>query len=107
MASRSDGDPRVRPLKPTVGGGQISGAYRLRTGGPDLYAESPGFLKRKAHLIVVAFIGGGLAGARTPGPYRLAELVKFKIRANRSSCSGRALPEASASIGDAVAAARA
>ena len=78
----------------------------MRTGGPVSYAESPGFLKRKARFIVVAFVGGGLAGAR-PDPYRLAELVKLKIRASRSGCAGRALPEASASIGDAVAAARA
>jgi hypothetical protein len=64
-------------------------------------------LKRKAHLIVVAFIGSALASARAFGPYRLAELVKLKIGASRSGCFGMALPEASAVIGDAVAAARA
>src|SRR5258705_736552 len=37
---RSDFDPRVRPLQPGVGGGQISGAYRLRTGGPASSAKS-------------------------------------------------------------------
>ena len=38
-ASRSDFDPRVRPLKPTVGGGQISGAYGRRTGGAASYKK--------------------------------------------------------------------
>src|ERR1700730_5199676 len=33
-------DPRVRPLKPAVGGGQISGAYRRRTGGPASHAKT-------------------------------------------------------------------
>jgi hypothetical protein len=49
-ASRSDFDPRVRPLKPTVGGGQISGAYRRRTDGPHSHAKSPFFLKQKTHF---------------------------------------------------------
>src|SRR5258708_5573715 len=50
QALRSDFDPRVRPLKPTVGGGQISGAYRRRTGGAGSYARSSVFLKEKTHL---------------------------------------------------------
>jgi hypothetical protein len=33
-------DLRVRPLKPAVGGGQIPGAYRRRTGGPHSHAKS-------------------------------------------------------------------
>ena len=66
--ARFDAPPDLVSVLPTVGGGQISGAYRRRTGGPGSYPESSGFLKRKAHLIVVAFIGGGLAGARASGP---------------------------------------
>ena len=31
---------RVRPLKPMVGGGQISGVLSPRTGGPGSYAKS-------------------------------------------------------------------
>jgi hypothetical protein len=41
------------------------------------------FLKRKGHLIVVAFIGGGLAGARASGPASY-----FR---NRSCLKGRPL----------------
>src|ERR1700686_5653083 len=32
------------------GGGQISAAYRRRTGGPHSYAKTPVFLKEKAHF---------------------------------------------------------
>jgi hypothetical protein len=39
----------LRPLKPRGGGGQISGAYRLGTGGPASYAKSSELI-RKAHL---------------------------------------------------------
>ena len=49
-ASRSDVDPRVRPLKPTVGGGQISGAYRRRTSGPGSSAKSSLFSEEKPHF---------------------------------------------------------
>ena len=41
---------RMRPLKPMVGGGQISGVLSPRTGGSDSYGKSSVFLKRKAHL---------------------------------------------------------
>src|SRR6266404_1085325 len=54
-ASRSDFDPRVRPLKPTVGGGQISGAYRRRTGGPGSSAKSSLFSEEKPHCFALSF----------------------------------------------------
>src|SRR5258705_9060998 len=47
-ASRSDFDPkRVRPLKPMVGGGQISGVLSPRTGGPHSHAKISIFLDKK------------------------------------------------------------
>jgi len=55
MLTRSAYDhKRVRSLMPPGGGGQISRAYRLRTGEPGSYAKSSGFLKGKAHLCELA-----------------------------------------------------
>jgi hypothetical protein len=40
----------IRPLKPRVGGGQISAGYRLWTGGPGSYAKFSVFSKQKTHF---------------------------------------------------------
>jgi len=52
-ASRSDFDLRVGLFKPTVGGGQISGAMRMRTGGPGSSAKSSLFSEEKPHCFAL------------------------------------------------------
>src|SRR6267378_4697450 len=85
-ASRSDFDPRVRPLKPTVGGGQISGAYRRRTGGPGSYAKFSVFKKKKDPLL-------GSKATRRPmgtGCGLDTALVGFRANADLECGSSRA-----------------
>src|SRR6266404_8128735 len=43
------------PLKPGVGGGQISGAYRLRTGAPGSSAKSSLFSEENPHCFGLSF----------------------------------------------------
>src|SRR5258705_8604579 len=47
---RSDFDPRVRPLQPGVGGGQISGAYRSGPVGLIRTQKFQVFSKQKTHF---------------------------------------------------------